>query len=1017
MKHFLIFLLVLWLPSTRTIAQSLYPGTSSEKTKVDIQSRSQLLSFNLADVKLGEGVFENAMKANREWLLSLSPDRFLNRFHEYAGLPVKGQLYGGWESQGVSGHTLGHYISACAMQYASTGEEVFKTRVDYIVSELAKCQARYTGVMKGYVGGIPEQERIFTEISQGKVYSSGFDLNGGWVPIYTLHKLYAGLIDAYLLCDNEEAKTVVTGCADWLIAVTANLDETKFQQVVDCEIGGMNEVLSALYILTGEQKYHDIAGKFYHKSVLDPMVEEKDQLNGKHANTQIPKVLGCLTEYLAAGNEDRRKLTEFFWQRVVYHHSYSIGGNSDGEHFGEPDHLCERRSSTSAETCNTYNMLKLTKKLFQIDADPAKMDYYERALYNHILASQDPSTGMVCYYVNLLNGLPKAFSTPFDSFWCCVGSGIENHTKYTEAIYFHDKDGDLYVNLFIPSVLNWEKKGIVFEQSTRYPFESKSRFEFTKGTMDRKLHLRYPAWAKSGFEVSINGEPVAHSGTPGSYVTLDRAWKTGDVIEVTMPFSFYTEATPDNPDCRTILYGPLVMAADLEKLSVSFFDIPVIVKDEAIANEDFEATSDPLTFRTKGIAQANQAQLIPFFQANSAPYAVYMDFFTTSQWELEKDKYYEAMNREEELRKRTTDEIQHEMQSERDHNLQGSNTRAGNNNGVKWRDASDGGWFSFDLATQQDTTVQLYAKYWGGDGDSWRKFDILVDGTILATQSLDRAWFPNEEYEAVYNIPTLLLKGKEKVNIRFQAHAGCTAGGSLGCRLVKKSIQDAAIYANTLDEVKPGESKSESAHSLKSSGGTGSGAFINKTYRDAIGEKWFSYILKTDPLHKNQLVCEYYGGETGGVREFEIFINGEKIAKEFIKLNYIPKKFYFVVYDIPQSLTEGKQSVEVKFTGSDGKYIGGIFGIRTLREPGPTAIGQTRSRNYEPADFFSLPFSEPPFKDSEIMLYSHSGTLLYTCRGKEINRNALAKQLGENRLLLYEIKNKNKLLGTGKLFL
>lgn len=1004
MKNRKLYLGLVLMCSLHAGAQSLYPGVAEDKIVKNIDDKVQLLSFDLSEVRLHEGVLYNAMQANRKWLLDLSPDRFLCRFYEYAGLPAKAPIYGGWESQGVSGHTLGHYLSACAMQYAATGDEEFKSRVDYMVSELARCQKMYKGLMAGYVGGIPEQERIFTEIYEGKVYSSGFDLNGGWVPIYTLHKLYAGLVDAYLYCNNEEAKDVVTKCADWLINITSNLDEAKFQQMISCEIGGMNEVLDAIYILTGEQKYLDIAKKFYHKAVLDPMVEGLDQLNGLHANTQIPKVLGCLTEYLATGEEDRYKLAAFFWDRVVHHHTYSMGGNSDSEHFGEPDHLYHRRTSGSAETCNTYNMLKLTKKLFQIDADAEMMDYYERALYNHILASQNPATGMVCYYVNLQNGLGKAFSTPFDSFWCCVASGLENHTKYTETIYMHDKSDNLYVNLFIPSELNWKEKGLRLIQTTGYPYEQGTRLELAEGAGRFSLWLRHPSWAVSGFDITVNGEKVQTSENPGSYVEISREWKTGDVIEVKMPFSFHTMATPDNENCRTIFYGPVALAANMAKQSVTFTDIPVIVKDGDLGEGDFVAENDSLHFVTSGIGQLEEAKLIPFFEANNSPYALYMDFFTQQRWEEEKDRYYEELNREQELKARTTDELRHEMQSERDHNLKSMNSRSGNNNGILWRDAVDGGWYSFDLSTQRDTTVQLYVKYWGSDGDSWRKFDIMVDGITIMTQTLSTPWFPNEEYEAIYDIPVALLKGKDKITVKFQAHQSCSAGGTLGCRLIKRSEKDQFIYANTIDEIKPGNEQSENKHQYKGSEGTHSGFFINKYYRDASGEseKWITYRMKVYPDHKNQLVCEYYGGENYGTREFDIMIDGEKIATEIVQHGYLPKRFYFVSHDIPENLTVGKKEVEVKFITGPNKYIGGLFGLRMVSVPNPDHVGQVTEGDREEY-FFDMPFDKSPLANSEVKIYSFSGTCLLTCKGQDVSKDTIKNQLKGERTFLYKI--------------
>ena len=397
-------------------AQSFYPVAEGQKFAATPRGEVALYDFPLKDVALTDGVFRNAMMLDAKWLLDLKPDRFLHRFHKFAGLPVKGEIYGGWESENVSGHTLGHYLSACAMQYAATQDVRFKEIVDYTVSELAKCQAHYTGVMTGYVGGIPEQERIFTEISEGKLYSSGFDLNGGWVPLYTQHKLFAGLMDAYLHTGNKQALDVVCKLADWMVNLSDRLTDEQFQQMLQCEFGGMNDSMYVLYTLTGDERYLKLAGRFYHKAVLDPLAARQDRLNGMHANTIIPKIIGCATGSWVTASDSLYDIADYFWHTVVEHHSYANGGNSNFERFTPVDEISEHLSSNSTETCNTYNMLKLSKKLFAFTADSRYMDYYERALYNHILASQHSKTGMVVYYLNHLNGGHKAFSSPFDAF-------------------------------------------------------------------------------------------------------------------------------------------------------------------------------------------------------------------------------------------------------------------------------------------------------------------------------------------------------------------------------------------------------------------------------------------------------------------------------------------------------------------------------------------------------------------------------------------------------------------------
>ncbi len=533
---------------------------SREVVKPKVEAKAQ--AFALGEVQLLDSPFKNAQARNAAYLLALEPDRLLHRFREYAGLPPKGELYGGWEAQGVSGHILGHYLTACALQYAATGDEKFKQRVDYIVDELALCQAQYTdGVLKNYVGGLPDAKRIFSEVSGGDIRSAGFDLNGGWVPWYTLHKLFAGLLDAYNLTGNDKAKTVVAKLGDWATDVTKNLNDDQWQRMLACEHGGMNESLAELYAITGETKYLDLSRKFYHKAILDLLAAQRDELAGKHSNTQIPKVIGTARLYELSGDEKFGTISTFFWQEIVNHHSYAMGGNSIGEHLGQPDHLNNRLGPSTAETCNTYNMLKLTRHLFEWKPEARLADFYERALYNHILASQDPKTGMMCYYVSLLPGHFKTYSNQFDSFWCCVGSGIENHTKYNDSIYFHDNN-NLWINLFIPSQLDWKDKGVTLRQETAYPQNGKVNFTFGGQPQNLTLRLRIPAWLSHTPTIEVNGKKQPFQ-TENGYALITRRWKANDKVTYWLPLELRQETMPDNPKRVALFYGPVTLAGEL----------------------------------------------------------------------------------------------------------------------------------------------------------------------------------------------------------------------------------------------------------------------------------------------------------------------------------------------------------------------------------------------------------------------------------------------------------------------
>jgi uncharacterized protein len=520
-----------------------------------IQREAQ--GFRLEDVRLLPGPFKHAMTRDGEYLLRLNADRLLHGFRKEAGLEPKAERYGGWESMTIAGHSLGHYLSACALMFASTGDVRFRERVNYIIAELEACQ-RANGT--GYVAAIPNGKKIFQEVSAGDIRVQPFDLNGGWVPWYTLHKLFAGLLDVNRHFQNSKALGIAVKLADWADSILAKLTEDQFQRMLDCEHGGMNEVLVELYARTGNKNYLQLSRRFHHKAVLDPLARREDRLQGLHANTQIPKLIGLARRYELTSDAADKTAAEFFWERVVHHHSYVNGGHSDGERFGAPDKLSNRLSDNTSETCNTYNMLKLTRHLFEWRASAEYADYYERALYNHILASQNPGDGMVCYYVPLKAGARKTYSKPFDSFWCCVGTGMENHAKYGEAIYFHNHD-TLWVNLFISSQLNWRVKGLSLTQETRYPESEKVSFTIkARSPVNFSLRLRYPGWATRGVTVTVNDRQQTIPNRPGSFIELKRTWKTGDRVELTIPMSLRLETMPDNPKRVAILYGPTVLA-------------------------------------------------------------------------------------------------------------------------------------------------------------------------------------------------------------------------------------------------------------------------------------------------------------------------------------------------------------------------------------------------------------------------------------------------------------------------
>ncbi len=735
-------------------------------------------AFDMTDVRLLDGPFKHAMDVNGRYLLSLEADRLLSGFRTQAGLEPKGRVYGGWEEMGIAGHSLGHYLSACALMYAQTGDERFAERVNYIVDELAVCQDAHGD---GYVAAIPRGREIFDEVARGDIRTKGFDLNGCWVPIYTLHKQMAGLIDAYRLCGNDRAVEVARGLGDYLAGKLGGLTDEQMQLLLNCEHGGINEALADLYAVTGDQKYLNLSRRIYHKAILDPLAEQRDDLAGKHSNTQVPKVIGMARLYELTGEQRYVTLAKFFWRTVVANHTYVNGGNSAWEYFGPPGKLSERLGDTT-ETCNTYNMLKLTRHLFSWSPQAEYADYYERALYNHILAHQHPETGMFVYKGFLDPGTRKNYSGPFDSFWCCVGTGMENHAKYGDSIYFHDGDG-LFVSLFIASKLTWKDKGVVVVQETDYPAADTTKLTIhCDKPVGMAVRIRHPYWATDGMTVRVNGKTQGGDGKPGSFAEVVRMWADGDVLEATLPMQVRTEAMPDNADRLALMYGPLVLCGELADGA----EISVLVPGDKDLTACVEPVADrPLEWMTKGLGRPDDLRLIPLHAMHDRRYNVYFDRFSREQWAARQAEYEAQRRREAELEARTVDVLRiGQMQPERDHNLTGENTGAGTFADEHWRHATDGGWFAFEMKVDREQPVDLVVRYWGSDAGG-RVFDILIDGTTLATERLERNK-PGQFYDQTYPIPAEWTAGKDKVVVKFAAQPGGTAGGVFGCRVVRR---------------------------------------------------------------------------------------------------------------------------------------------------------------------------------------------------------------------------------------
>jgi len=732
--------------------------------------------FSLADVRLLDGPFKHAQELDRKYLHSLDPERLLYVFRVNAAIPTTAKPYGGWEKPDVElrGHFVGHYLSACAKMYAATGDEELKRRASYIVGELAKCQAK---LGNGYLSAFPET--YIDRVEQQKQV---------WAPYYTLHKILAGLLDTYSFCGDRQALDVARRFGDWVVARNGRLTDAQMQGMLRTEHGGMNEALANLYALTGERKYLDISRRFNHHFVMDPLSQGRDTLTGLHANTQIPKFIGNARQYELTGDKSAHDAALNFWRFVSQERSYVIGGDSDGEMFTDKTHLSQALGTNTTETCNTYNMLKLTRHLFAWEPRVEYADFYERALYNHILASQNPRTGMMCYYVPLRSGARKAYNTPEDSFWCCTGTGVENHAQYGDSIYFHGTDGSLYVNLFIPSELRWKQRGITIRQETLFPDRDRAKLTISAAKPVKfALRIRRPMWASTGYAVKVNGKAVPSDTMPG-FVAIARTWREGDTVDVTLPMSIHAEGFRDNPDRKAFLYGPIVLCAGVNPGE----PIPVIVPAEKRAGHMLKRVGDgPIVVELEGdvvregeTASPSPVELTPFFRSHDRAQMVYWDVLTPDAWQARLRADEAEKERKKALESRTVDMVAiGNRRSESGHNLTGQAHSSGPFNGKSYRHAP-GGWFAYDLKIDPSVPLQVSCTYWGSDGGG-RVFDILVDGTKVATERLENS-HPGEFFDKAYDIPAELVAGKSKVTVRFQAQGNAIAGGVFEVRILKK---------------------------------------------------------------------------------------------------------------------------------------------------------------------------------------------------------------------------------------
>lgn len=760
--------------------------------------------FPLSAVRLLKGPFTAAVEANREYMLALDPDRLLAPFRREAGLQPRKPSYENWENLGLDGHTAGHYLSALADMVAAGDDDKDREllrRLNYMVDELAACQQ---AAPDGYVGGVPGSRKFWSSVAAGDIDA----FNTKWVPWYNLHKTFAGLRDAYVVAGNQRAREVLIRLGRWALGVCSGLTDAQMQRMLGYEQGGMNEVLADIYAITGEEKYLDLARRFCHKAILEPLENREDRLTGLHANTQIPKVIGFEKIATLTGDTEEDSAARFFWNNVTALRTVAFGGNSVSEHFNDPKNfqgMLEHREGP--ETCNTYNMLRLTEQLFSTEPKAAYADYYERALFNHILASINPEHPGYVYFTPIRPGHYRVYSQPGQGFWCCVGTGMENPGRYGQFIYARAQDG-LYVNLFVASQLTLPELGITLKQETAFPDEEHTRLTIHAARPTAlTLYLRHPKWvADREFAVRVNGKAVSIQSSSSSYVAIHRLWRDGDRVDLDLPMRTSLEELPDGSNWFAILHGPILLAApagtqDLVGLRagagrgdhiahgplVPLDKMPALLttSQQLVNHVVRDKAAGSLHFRLADVAYPPQAAgipLVPFFRLHDSRYQMYWEVTTTEGLAAREKRLAEQEKAKLARDAATLDSVAvGEQQPEVDHALTGEGMESGEFNGRRWR---HGRWFQYTLNAHGEKAFDLVVTYSGGD--SGRTFGVYANGALLATEAL-QAEKPGEFFERRYSIPAEVIVGAKsgQITIKFAAPTG-VAGGVYDVRLMRR---------------------------------------------------------------------------------------------------------------------------------------------------------------------------------------------------------------------------------------
>ena len=779
-------------------------------------------------VRVLGGPVKHAQELDGQYLLELEPDRMLAYYRIRAGLPQKAQPYGGWDAGGrnLTGHIAGHYLSAVSYMYRATGDARFKQRADYIVRELKAVQDKNGD---GYLSALEGGREAFAAVSKGEIRSGGFDLNGLWAPWYTLHKTYAGLRDAYRHAGNRQALDVETRFAAWAERILAPMSDMQVQKMLLTEHGGMNEVLADLYADTGDRRWLRLSYRFEHHGFTDPLKRHQDNLAGKHANTNIPKLIGSAARYGYVGDAADITAASFFLDRVAQHHTYASGGHGQSEYWGPPDILGARVDGRTCESCNAYNMLKLTRRVFSFRPDPSYADYHERWLFNHILASIDPEDGRTCYMVPVGRGVQQEYQEMLSSFTCCVGTGMENHALHGDGIYF-EGDDTIWVNLFVPSSAQFTN-GVRLEQTTDFPDSETATLALTlPRPKELTLAVRRPTWAGDGFRIKVNGQVIeqpplaslrASGGgrtsaaeearpQPSSYVELKRMWKSGDRVELTLPKSLRLEPTPDKPEVAAIMWGPLALAGDLGSRREGRArtadgaatvpppppPAPVLVAAGRPVSEwvvptgsrvgDFRAVNVARVPSATGEGTTEDLSLAPFYRTHRRRYSVYFDVLTPEQFQARGAALAAERERVRKLEAATVAFVQPgEMQPERDFNYQSEPLERPVLRAAGRANRAGPGWFSFDMPVDGSVDTAIVVTYLNDLGlpPATGDFEILVDGTPIAH------FEPNTKltgfYDVQYPVAPALVRGKSKVTVKFQAAPNGRIAPVFGVRTIR----------------------------------------------------------------------------------------------------------------------------------------------------------------------------------------------------------------------------------------